>query len=147
MFEKNPTSPIECFQIGGYYDQPLNGWIRTKGAYYKFEIIQDFMRFPAYLVYHVDKSVRISHLLRFREFRRDVGWHMTRYPGRPRTWFNKSHEDVSFKSFYALEPLPIIEDSQKKLVGITDLKSEVCWFYELKEYDKNWVFVEYEDEE
>lgn len=150
VFEHNSRSPINSVSIQGYWDGPLSGWIRTRGQYYFFEVIDDKMHYRLFHVYYVEKSIRISYLKRIRAFRSMVGWHQTRYPGKPRTYFLKSFTSALFREFYDVyspaNVLPIIPLTAKKLVGITDIKEEVIWYYDLEDYNKNWQYVEYQDE-
>lgn len=138
MLDDADRSPIAAYNVGGYYDGVLSGWLRTRGAYYYFDVVDEDHYHRIYNVYWVPKKDRIPYLVRTRQFRHMVGTHQIRRPGMARTWFTGSAQDESFKAFYKLPPLAKIEN--KLHVGMTDLRKEVVWLYELEDYDRNWKY-------
>lgn len=149
MLKHADRSPIKSILVGGYWDGPLNGWLRVAGHYYYFESIEEGVAHwhRLYMVYWVDKEHRIPYLLRKRQFRHMVGWHQVRYPGKDRTFFTGDRHSESFKTFYELPRLPKLDDTKMKLVGITDLDEEVIWLYNKKDFDREWEYIEYVNEE
>lgn len=148
LFEKLPRYPIASFESSGYWDGPLDGWIRSRGIYYQFDCLEGaFASWRVYGVYYVPKEVRIPWLLEKSRFRHWVGTHLVRFPGKARTWFSGSHHDASFKKFYderdkRIEDLPKVRDN-RRLVGITDLYSfEWACLYSEEDYTRDMQYIE-----
>lgn len=147
MLDSADRSEIKCVGIFGYYDGPIDGWVRVDRGYYYFKIATPISSWHRYYnIYFVEKPVRIPHLLNLRLFRHLVGWHMTRFPGKDRRWFNGDHQSEQYRRYYNTPKPPKIAPADMKHVGVSDLKKEIIWIHSIEEYDRNWKYVECEEE-
>lgn len=103
--------PIDFVAVQGFYDGPINGWIRAGGRYLWFDMMDSESEDrEIYGIYEVDKSKRISYLLEHRNFRKLVGWHTDYAPGRTHLKRQPCFDASSYphwKSFKNKEKLPL----------------------------------------
>ena len=123
---------ITFIHVGGFYDHPLNGWLKVNSHYHYFEIIEDNWVCESDLgepeelewgIYKFSRHVTLEHLKFIRQCRLIGGWHWDYDPHKKK---KRGEYKSTFNEIYKL-PKPISSSSIPcEMIGVTiDLK----WMY------------------